>query len=276
MLRKPAAGGGKGKGDKSKFSVDMDMLEEEMEGGVMEAGQQAEIRAKKRILETAVKKSKEGSGTLPQDIVQQYDAAMSMSTGRASTLRKIALQAVTKVDGENKYRLTINKPFFEEWREKNKKDYGIRRDLADTYTFAKKAAGGHKELMDAVASGEMKEVVDPDTGAKYYKRSQIEVGRETSSLHQTRIGGSTRITKDMAIEAAEQLKEIGYMLVESPAAMKAIEDGAIPDNWQPTINKALTAAESTIANGMKCANSLVDTKLPEAKYEHKKGLVKVR
>ena len=67
---------------------------------------------------------------------------------------------------KNKYRLTINKPFFEEWRDKNKKDYGIRRDLADTYTFAKKAARGHNELMDAVASGEIKEVVDPDTGTK--------------------------------------------------------------------------------------------------------------
>ena len=161
MLRKPAASDDKGKGVKGKFSAGMDELEEEMEGGVMDSGQLAEIRAKKRMLETEVKKAKEGSGTLPNEIVRRHDAAMSMSSGMSPTLRKIALKTVTKVDGENTYKLTINTSLFEECREKNNKDYGARKELVDTYTFVTQAAGGHQNLMDAVMVGEVKEVDEP-------------------------------------------------------------------------------------------------------------------
>ena len=89
-------------------------------------------------------------------------------------VQKIALEAVQKLPGKNKYKICIAKPFFEEYQITQSTDFGVRKALGETYTFAKRDAGGHDELMAAVKSGEVAEVVDPKTGITDYQKTQFE------------------------------------------------------------------------------------------------------
>ena len=86
---------------------------------------QPEISAKKRVLDLEVAKAKQGVGELPQHIVTMYDKANSMGSGRLKALRKMAPDAVEQIPGKNKYRLTVQKPVFEQWREKEDKNTAV-------------------------------------------------------------------------------------------------------------------------------------------------------
>ena len=159
-------------------------------------------------MEEEIQKSKAGSGTVPKHVIEQWDEAKSQGSGSQAALRKIALTAVERVPGKNKYRIVVKKPLFEEWRSKKDEDFGIKQSLGSTYTFAKKEAGSHQYLMDAVERGEVTKVTDPASGVEFYQRLQYVVGKKTTTGHHVRVGGQQRITRDMAIEAQKELAEL--------------------------------------------------------------------
>ena len=88
-------------------------------------------------------------------------------------VRKIALEAVQKLPGKNRYKICVAKPFFEEYQIKQSTEFGVHKAFGETYTFAKRDAGGHEELMAAVKRGEVAEVVDPKTGITYYQKNSV-------------------------------------------------------------------------------------------------------
>ena len=74
---------------------------------------QAEIRAKERILEIEAAKD-ESVCELPPHIMDLYRKTTSMSNGRNAKLREIAKHAIEKLPGVNKYKLVVQSPYFEE------------------------------------------------------------------------------------------------------------------------------------------------------------------
>ena len=74
---------------------------------------QAEIRAKRRILELEAAKD-ESVCELPPHIIDRYKKTKSMSSGRNAKLREIAMHAIEKLPGVNKYKLVVQHPYFEE------------------------------------------------------------------------------------------------------------------------------------------------------------------
>ena len=78
---------------------------------------------------------------------------------------------------------------------------------------AKRACGGHEELMAAIDSGEIKETTDPKTGRRIYITENAKAGHFKKKKHKIKIGGGVTITPDMAMKADEALKQIGFCFI---------------------------------------------------------------
>ena len=66
-------------------------------------------------------------GALQADVTSSVTAAVAQSCTAA--IRKIALNAVERTGDNNKYRIVVRKPFFEEWRQQTKTDFGTRQQM---------------------------------------------------------------------------------------------------------------------------------------------------
>ena len=65
-----------------------------------------------------------------------------------------------------------------------------------------------------------------------------------------KVGGAQRITRGMSIEAASQLKLVGWELEEQPNNAKKLEAGLMPDEWMTTVGQVVAAGETAITSGM--------------------------
>ena len=115
MAKRPASSGAGGKSNKVlKRPAAVNAAEvgnEKVTDLAME--NQAEIKAKKRILELEAAKD-ESVCELPPHIIDLYRKTKSMSSGRNAKLREIAKHAIEKLPGVNKYKLVVQRPYFEE------------------------------------------------------------------------------------------------------------------------------------------------------------------
>ena len=129
------------------------------------------------VFEIAVQQSRDGDGPLSKEVLAQYDAALALPTGRSAMVRKIALEAVEKLPGKNKYKICVAKPFFDEYQLKTSTDFGVRKAFGDTYTFAKRDAGGHNELMAAVKQRRGERSGRPQNWYCLVSKKQFECGQ---------------------------------------------------------------------------------------------------
>ena len=186
VSKRPASGGPTATGFHAKMNklesvfqkpAAADSGDEQGDDSVMDTESQREIRAKKRILENEIDKAKAGQGTLPQHVIEMYNSAMALKTGRNKAIRDIALNAITQKDAR-KYEITINKPMFEEWRTKYEEKWGLEKGIGETETFMRQKTGGQANLDAAVASGEVDKLIDEATGRVFYKRHVYEAGKK--------------------------------------------------------------------------------------------------
>ena len=127
-------------------------------------------------------------------------------------------------------------------------NYGIDRSVADTFTDAAKAAGGADKLAAAVQSGEVQEVVH--NGVTYYKKSQLEAGKESKSGTVTKIGGRQAITREMADEASKAIKDLKWDFIPSKD-MKMLQNGNLPESVKEKVSKAVKANDKCVSDAQK-------------------------
>ena len=71
----------------------------------------------------------------------------------------------------------------------------------------------------------------------------------------------------MAKEASVQIKSMGWELNTDNKANKAIEQGAVPEQWIATMKKASSAAEKAIADSRKARQALDSATLPDSRKD---------
>ena len=82
-------------------------------------------------------------------------------------------------------------------------------------------------------------------------------------------GGAQRITRDMSIEAASQLKLMGWKLEGKPNNAKKLEASLMLEQWMTTVGKVVAAGETAVTTGMKLVRQMEkEEKLPDGKKEH--------
>ena len=187
----------------------------------------------------------------------EFDEAMSKMVaeansikggGKRARIRKIVEEAVQKRD-DGKWELCIKRPFFEEYRTQYRQQYGDDKNIIETYTYAKKAAGGKEELEDAIASGEVEKITD-QSGVAWYKRRQLVTGTKIGTDVRKSVGGKTEITKELASEAAKQLEELEFNFNFTSKEMVAINDtGDLPVATLARMDGILKASDQQHAYG---------------------------
>ena len=98
----------------------------------------ATCKSMKRFFDIHIK-----SGAIDKELADKVAEIEKSGYGsnKRNRLRKVVSEAVAK--GENgQWTLTIQTPFFKEWRSHVMDRYGDNNAKAETYTYAKKAAGG--------------------------------------------------------------------------------------------------------------------------------------
>ena len=108
--------------------------------------------------------------------------------------------------------------------------------MAETRTYAAKAAGGEDKLQAAIATGEVQEVED-DNGNLFYRRRMLEAGRAWGGGSSTRVGGSQQITKAMADEAKSTIDSLKWEFKPTKASLRALEQGKFPETQLEKIKK---------------------------------------
>ena len=172
---------------------EMQHVEDELTN--MSATAQKEIRAKRRVLELAAAATKAGTANgeeLPGHVMEMITIAQSKTSGKNDAMRKIALAAVEKIPGKNKYKLVVQQPFFEEYKAKYEEKYGLALQKGETESFMTARIGGTEQMKAAIASGEVEVIQDEASGKTFYKRFEIEAGRKVGSVISSRVGGYRR------------------------------------------------------------------------------------
>ena len=172
---------------------EMQHVEDELSN--MSASAQKEIRAKRRVLELAAAATKAGTANgeeLPGHVMEMITNAQSKTTGKNDAMRKIALAAVEKIPGKNKYKLVVQQPFFEEYTAKYEETYGLAVQKGETESFMTARIGGADKMKAAIESGEVEVIKDEASGKTFYKRFGIEAGRKVGSVSSSRVGGHRR------------------------------------------------------------------------------------
>ena len=254
---------------------EMQHVEDELTN--MSATAQKEIRAKRRVLELAAAATKAGTANgeeLPGHVMEMITIAQSKTSGKNEAMRKIALAAVEKIPGKNKYKLVVQQPFFEEYKAKYEEKYGLSVEKGETESFMTARIGGPEAMKAAIDSGEVEVIQDEASGKTFYKRFEIEAGRKVGSISSSRVGGVQKITKMMADEAVKAIEALEWKLASTPAtkAKKFIEGGC-DKVWLDQVKKAIAGAEKCLADAVKTRKLLDQPGLPvPSVVEHKETL----
>ena len=111
----------------------------------------------------------------------------------------------------------------------------------ETESFIAARLGGIDKLKAALASGEVEEVHDQSSGKTFYKRFEIEAGRKVGTVNSSKVGGSQKITRMMADEAAKAIEALTWELASTPSTRASFEQGLCPKEWLDQVKKAIAA-----------------------------------
>ena len=197
----------------------------------------------------------------------------SKTAGKNDAMRKIALRTVEKIPGKNKYKLVVQQPYFEEYKAKYEEKYGLAVQKGETESFIAARLGGLDKLKAALATGEVEEVRDESSGKTFYKRFEIEAGRKVGTVNSSKVGGSQKITRMMADEAAKAIEALTWELASTRATAAVFDEGGCPKEWLDQVKKAIAAAEKCLADAVKTRKLLDQPGLPhESVLKHKETL----
>ena len=107
-------------------------------------------------------------------------------------------------------------------------------------------------MFESVDAGETMKWVGDD-GVEYFARKRAEATHKVGAASLTQIGGSQRITQEMADEAVKQLQSLRISLFDAKS-IKAIDDvGEMTDKTKETMTRKRDAAHKCLKDGEEMA-----------------------